>query len=433
MLKQNKHCKMEKKIINQVKIDQSNMRSSSSSRTLFIKGETGAEFIVNVIKINSTSKESYYNFKTKSFTTAFISENNLSVKMSGVSFQRNILFPTDATGDVYKIVVLAKQQTTQFSNGHFVVTKKITQVGQTTVYLELDEGTEVDSSLTAKYTANPPDTTISSVGSTVNSSPVNIPISWTLTNTSSDADGFGFMLPNRPASNQFAIPDTYWFTQQVQVCDGTISSSTTVVLDSVTNLVVGMSLVALSSGSISGSPIITSIDGNTVTLSVAQSVNDGVSLYFRAYGSTLISQVFGLSINFSNIVAKGTQLTKTVRSNTTFPASDGAVTLNLNGTYGIAGASLVRISGYNINENANNNLITSVSASSSAGSVNVTFAGSADDVVSSIVPIGTTVYINGSHQEIKIEGTVTINKYPASNAKLALDLTKFITHGAATA
>ena len=88
--------------------------------------------------------------------------------------------------------------------------------------------------------------------------------------------------------------------------------------------------------------------------------------------------------------------------------------------------------GFNINENGNNNLITTVSASSTAGSFNVTFQGTADDVSSSVVPVGTVLNINGSHQVIKVEGTVVINKYPSSNQKLALDLTKFITHGAAS-
>ena len=77
-------------------------------------------------------------------------------------------------------------------------------------------------------------------------------------------------------------------------------------------------------------------------------------------------------------------------------------------------------------------MITQVSASSTAGSVNVTFAGSADDVVAKIVTVGTKLYINGSHQEIKIEGVVTIDKYPTTNLKLKLDLTKFITHGVAS-
>ena len=217
------------------------------------------------------------------------------------------------------------------------------------------------------------------------------------------------------------------------IVNGAITSSTTLVLDSVVNLIVGMTLSQTSAGSISGAPVITAISGNTITLSVAQSLGDGVALGFRAYGPTLISKVFGLNIVFNNFIAIATQLTKTVRTDTTFPASDGAVTLNLNGTYGVAGASLVRITGFNINENANNNLVTSISASSTAGSVSVTFQGAADDVVSSVVPVGTKIYVNGSHQEIKITGTVVVNKYPETNAKLKLDLTKFITHGAATA
>ena len=423
---------MDKKIIKQVRIDQSNMTSSASSRTLLVQGEVDAEFIVNVVKRNSTSKESYYNFKTKSFTTDFISANNLIVKMAGSSFQTPILFPADATGDVYSILVIAKQQTTQFANGTFVTTRNITQVGQTSVFLELDEGSEIDSAFQSKYTAHPPDTAVTSTGSTVKSGSTNVPIAWTLTNASSDTHGFGLMLPGRPTSNRFVVPDTYWFSQQVQILNGSVTSSTTLVLDSVTNLVVGMALSALGSGAVSGSPVITAISGNTVTVSVAQSISDGVSIYFRAYGPTLISKVFGLSINFSNIVAKGTQLTKTVRTDTTFPESDGAVTINLNGTYGVSGNSLVRVTGFNINENGNNNLITQVSASSTAGSVNVTFAGSADDVVAKIVTVGTKLYINGSHQEIKIEGVVTIDKYPTTNLKLKLDLTKFITHGVAS-
>ena len=242
------------------------------------------------------------------------------------------------------------------------------------------------------------------------------------------------MLPDRPASNQFVIPDTYWFTQQTQVVNGSISNKTTIVLDSVINLFVGMTLSAVSSGSIAAgdfgeSPIITAISGNTITISVQQSIADGVTIYFRAYGPTLISKVFGLSMSFNNFIAKGTQLVKTVRTNTTFPESNGDIAINVNGTYGVTGNNLVRATGFNIDENANNNLIKSVSASSTAGSLSVTFAGAGDGVVSKVVPVGTKLYINGSHQEIKIEGVVVINKYPTTNAKLKLDLTKLITHG----
>ena len=49
-----------------------------------------------------------------------------------------------------------------------------------------------------------------------------------------------------------------------------------------------------------------------------------------------------------------------------------------------------------------------------------------------IVPAGTDVEILGSHQIIRVQGTVRINKYPDQNRKIYLDLNKFITVGAAS-
>ena len=417
------------KLINLVQIDQSNMSSALQTRVLQVRGEVGARFIVNVIKINSTSKESYYNFKTKTFTNAFVAANNFNVNLSGGGISIPIIFPADATGETYSVIVIPKSGT-EFANKAGVVNKKIIQVGQTTIALSADSGKDASSTLANKYTADPPDTAVSSVGSTARGAATSVPISWTLTNAASDEHGHGFVLPS--GVNEFSIPDSYWFSQQAQISSGTTSSSTTVTLNSVTNLIVGMTLSSVTVDSLSGSPVITAINGNTVTLSVAQSIGDGRTLIFRAYGPTLIGRTFGMEVSFSNFVAKGTQLTKTVRTDTTFPASDGTVTTNLNGTYGVSGGNVARLAGFNINENGNNNLIVSVSPSSTAGSVNLTFQGSADDVVSSVVPVGTTLYINGCHQEIKIEGTVKVSKYPSANQKLALDLTKFITHGTAS-
>ena len=417
------------KLINLVQIDQSNMSSALQTRVLQVRGEVGARFIVNVIKINSTSKESYYNFKTKTFTNAFVAANNFNVNLSGGGISIPIIFPADATGETYSVIVIPKSGT-EFANKAGVVNKKIIQVGQTTIALSADSGKDASSVLGDKYTSDPPDTAVSSVGSTARGIATSVPISWTLTNAASDEHGHGFVLPS--GVNQFSIPDSYWFSQTLGISSGTTSSSTTVTLNSVNNLIVGMTLSSVSVDSLSGSPVITAINGNTVTLSVAQSIGNARTLIFRAYGPTLIGRTFGMEVSFSNFVAKGTQLTKTVRTDTTFPASDGTVTTNLNGTYGVSGGNVARLAGFNINENGNNNLIVSVSPSSTAGSVNLTFQGSTDDVASAVVPVGTTLYINGCHQEIKIEGTVKVSKYPSANQKLALDLTKFITHGTAS-
>jgi hypothetical protein len=417
------------KLINLVQIDQSNMSSSLQTRVLQVRGEVGAKFIVNVVKINSTSKESYYNFKTKAFTNVFVAANNFNVTLPGTQISIPITFPEDTTGETYSVIVIPKSGT-EFTSKVGVINKKIVQVGQTTIALSADSGKDASSALGDKYTSDPPDTAVSSVGSTARGVATPVSISWTLTNAASDEHGHGFILPS--GVNQFSIPDSYWFSQAAQTSSGTTSSSTTVTLNSVANLIIGMTLSSVTVDSLSGSPVITAINGNTVTLSVAQSIGNARTLIFRAYGPTLIGRTFGMEVSFDNFVAKGTQLTKTVRTDTTFPESNGTVTINLNGTYGVSGGNVARLTGFNINENGNNNLIASVSPSSTAGSVGVTFQGAADDVSSSIVPVGTTLYINGCHQEVKIEGTVNVSKYPSANQKLALDLTKFITHGTAS-
>ena len=419
---------MEKKI-NFINIDTRTLPQIAQNRILSITGEVGANFIINIIKINGNSKESYYNFLTKQFTESFISTNNLNVNLKTNSFSTVINFPADSTGDVYRIIVFAGEDSV-FVNGSYVNVKNITQAGESTIILEPDEGADRSN----YYTSNPPAAAVSSIGSTAKTTYTDVAIDWTLTNASSDTYGFGLMLPDRPATNLFVIPDSYWYVAQTQVVNGAVTSSTTITLDSIANLYVGMEIASFTSGSVSGTPLITEIDGNTITVSVAQTVGDGVTIEFRAYGRSLLTNAFGVNVDFINFNAKGTQLVKVIRTNTTQPVSDGAITYNLEGTYGIAGGSLVRMTGFNINENGNNNLIVSVTASASEGSVSMNYQGSTDADIreENIVPAGTDVEILGSHQIIRVQGTVRINKYPDQNRKIYLDLNKFITVGAAS-
>ena len=428
MLKKLIQYKMEKKI-NFINIDTRTLPQIAQNRILSITGEVDANFIINIIKINGNSKESYYNFLTKQFTESFISTNNLNVNLKTNSFSTVINFPADSTGDVYRIIVFAGEDSV-FVNGSYVNVKNITQAGESTIILEPDEGADRSN----YYTSNPPAAAVSSIGSTAKTTYTDVAIDWTLTNASSDTYGFGLMLPDRPATNLFVIPDSYWYVAQTQVVNGAVTSSTTITLDSIANLYVGMEIASFTSGSISGTPLITEIDGNTITVSVAQTVGDGVTIEFRAYGRSLLTNAFGVNVDFINFQAKGTQLLKVIRTNTTQPVSDGAITYNLEGTYGIAGGSLVRMTGFNINENGNNNLIVSVTASASEGSVSMNYQGNTDvDITEeNVVTAGTDVEILGSHQVIRVQGTVRINKYPDQNRKIYLDLNKFITVGAAS-
>jgi hypothetical protein len=423
---------MKKNIIRSVQINQATMSAIAQTRVLTVSGDIGSSFVLNVIKINGTGKESYLNFNTRTYSEDFTNKNNLVVTMQSRLFTRVLNFPADANGEVYSITLIAsKEKNTELLNGKGVVEKKIVQAGNTNVLLVVEEAF----GSVAAYTEDPPSDNITSTGSTVTTSVTTLNTSFTVANAASDAKGFGLMLPDRPASNQFAIPDNYWFVKQSQVTSGTTNSINTVILDSVANLIVGMTLDNVSAGTITTiKPLITAINGNTVTLSSAQSIGNDITLDFRAYGVTLIQRISGIKISFNNVIAKGVPLTKTVRSNTTLPQSDSTVSINLNGTYGIAGGQLVRISGFNVNENGNNNLIHSVTtASATAGTVSISYVGTAADVEAvQIIPIGTVLEIKGSYQVINIEGVATISKYPDSNTKIYLDLGKFITIGEAT-
>ena len=413
---------MDKKIISRVQINQSAMTSSAQTRQLTIIGEAGAEFMLNVIKINGTSKESYYNFKSKSFTNSFTSENVLHGTITQNRFFQVINFPADATGDVYSIKTIAKEQTTKFTNGNFVDSKEITQVGQTTLSVQVPDTSTIDDNLVSLPSA------VSSIGSTASSGIAKTSdVAWTFTNTSSDTKGFGLRLPTTATDDSFTIPDTYWYVQQATTLDGVHSSTATWTLASTTNIVPGMQIVYAASD-----VFVTAVSGNVITLSAPLSGSDGSSQVFRAYGPSLMKTIFDVDVEFSNFVAKGVPLEKEVRTSTTFPQSNGNVTLNLNGTYGVGGGSHVRVTGFNINETGNNNLITEVTASSTAGSVTINYTGVSDVITKAlVVPVGTKLYVQNSYQVINITGSVKVKKYPSANTKVVLDTLKIITAGTA--
>ena len=414
---------MEKKLIKRVSINRANMVAAGENRELVIFGDIGAEFNINIIKINGSSKESYYNFKTNTFTEAFVAANNSHETMASEKFSKVIVFPADANGEVYSIKTIAKEPTTKFRNGNFVDTKTITQVGQTIIAFQVPSTSTIDDNLVSLPTA------VQSTGSTALSQTVTIPIAWTFTNTSSDTKGFGLRLPGLPESNEFIIPDNLWYSQTGTVVDGTHSSVFDITVNSTDKVVAGMELSGyLESGT--NKIFVTAVSDTVITLSAAISAANDAQLTFKAYGPSLIKSIFGQEVEFSGFVARGTPLQKQVRTQTTFPTSNGNVTLPLSGTYGVGGGGHVRLEGFNVNNTGNNNLITTVSASSTAGSVVINYSGAELDSALTI-PIGTKLNVIGSHQVITVTGNVKVKKYPDQNAKVILDTVQIITAGTA--
>lgn len=416
---------MERKLIKKVLVNQANMLAAGESRQITVIGDVGSEFNINVIKINGTGKESYYNFKTNTFTNAFVAANNLHTTLSSGTFSKVIAFPADATGEVYSIKTIAKEQTTKFKNGNFVDTKNITQVGQTTIAFQVPDNIN-----SASEFASAP-SPVQSTGSTALTQTVTVPVTFTFTNASTDAKGFGLRLPGLPASNEFVIPDSFWYSQQVVIVNGAHTGVAEITVDAVGFLTAGMELDGYLEGG-ANKIYISSVSGNVITLTAAISASDDAQLTFKAYGPSLIKTIFGCEVEFSNFVARGTPLQKQVRTSTTFPQSDGNVTLALNGTYGVGGGGHVRLEGFNMNNSGNNNLVTTVTASSTAGSVVINYSGASEAITkANVVPVGTVLNVKGSYQVITVSGSVKVKKYPDVSAKVVLDTTQIITVGTA--
>ena len=433
------------KIINSVQINQKDLSTLSEVRNLKVSGDVGSVFNLNVIKVNGTNKESYYDFNSKTFTDEFTSKNNLNVSLNTLSTIIPIKFAADTNGETYKILVLASEvDNTSFSNGSRVNVKEITQVGTTTVSIEVDNGKNKVASNANKYTADPPASAVTSTGSTTSTSSVNAPVTFVLTNANNDTHGLGLRLPTdipsgtvtpagylTAAQTVFSIPDTYFYSAIVRNASGSTSSSTTLTLTSVENLAVGMQVGYYGSSVLASYPTITAISGNVVTLSSALSISDGDGVQFRAYGPQLIRTCFGYTVEFKNFIATGDNLFTTVRTTTELPASSGSVTIPVNGTRGISVGA--RFFGLNVNENSNNNVIQIVSSSEDAGSITIEdFAGNVDDIVALNVTAGSELLISGSNRVVTVTGTVVIKSYPESDFKVKLDLNKFITHGSAS-
>ena len=212
--------------------------------------------------------------------------------------------------------------------------------------------------------------------------------------------------------------------------NGTHDAVTDITFDTVVNVVAGMLVHNLFGNSGTEQVYVTSVSSTVIVLSHAVSLANDTQLIFKAYGPSLIKSIFGQEVEFSGFVARGTPIQKQVRTATTFPESNGNVTLNLNGTYGVGGGGHVRLEGFNMNSSGNNNLIKTVSASSTAGSVVINYTGGGDDVSKvNIVPVGTKLNVKGSYQDITVTGNVKIKKYPETNAKVVLDTEQIITAG----
>ena len=403
--------------VNSFEMDLSDLGAGAATRSFTIRADKGATFSINVVQKSSSSSvlDKFYNWKTNSFTSDFTTSHTLNVKMIGKVFNNSISFPAGNTGDYHITVFSLENSNTIFSPstgaaGKNILAKKLTQV--TTSNLILSPATA-----NGDYYKTFPTTTITS--SITNTEVREIEFSWEIENADSDTYGFGLRdLTESYTGTLTKVPINEWYFETTAVTTDTSSSTTKLYFADVTNLTPGMILV--SGTGLSGTPEIVGVSevGNSIKLSTNQTIGSGVTITFRAYGSNAISNIESLdtSLSMGTSTLTPITLTKTVRTNPTNS------TVDLNGTYGIAGGNHVTVTGLNVN-NLTTNTVATVSASSTAGSMAMTLDQTG-------VTTGTTLTFTGSSKKIKINGTIKVTKQPKVNTTIYLNLDNILAVGA---
>lgn len=392
---------MSKKYIDSISISQADVPSVGSRRFFKVSGEKGACFILQVVSDDGK----FYNFKTNTFTSVFINENNLKVEMLSDSYKGSVFFPGGSNVN-YDVLLLADPATNTFIKNRSSISKRITSVVDTTITFNT-----ITSNSSSYGTISP--STIVSTGSPSKSYSVNTNTNFTLPNAATDENGFGLTLSGVPKESD-------WVFRKSTNLDGAVTNSLTLKLNDTSDLILGTFLTSVSAGTINGSPYITNVDHSTktVTLSVAQTLADDVLIDFDARGFAAINDAVGVTLEFvSGTASVSGVVTKTVRNDVA-----GSATIDLNGTYGISGGDYVSVFGQGYQNDPQSNVVTVTTPSSTAGTILV-------QQVQDDIRKGTVLTFDGSANEISFSGIVTVKKYPDTNRTISLLLDNFITPG----
>ena len=431
------------KLITGFQIDTSDLSALEQARSFKITGDEGAAFSMQV----KTSAGKYYNWATKLFVANSALVDNtrlkLSKKIQGGRYSNSINFPADADGETYTGMLFAEPhyeteidsnvigdyfngtETVARQFNKFLYQTDIRQVANVTVTFQPIAAT------TAQYTSASLSQTATSTQSPLVTTQQEVDINFPVENDSEDAVGFGF------TQDKTNVEDGDFYVQTTQTVDEPERDGSTshfnYVMDSISNLSVGMQVVGTSSGSISGVPILTKVGVYSGSISDPQkrgkpyikmdqgeSFADGVTLTFKGYGSDVFQNVNGLEVEFKDLKIVATPVTTLVRG--TVSSSN---TVTVSGTYGIGvGENGTYIEGFGVKNNLADNKITAVSISDGSGSLEMTSAQTLTDK--------TKLTIIGCALKYTITGKALIKKFPTANTTVYLDLDKLLSVGTAS-
>jgi len=398
--------------INAFTIDISDIPTAQTLRSFSVIGATGSQFVIQAIQ-DGTIK--YYDFTTKLFEDGHNNmDNNLIVTLGSGVYYNNIVFPS---GGGNYIITLVTSAGTELKSGGNIIVKKITKQSS-------------DSTITFKaFTANTDDyatfPTTTTTGALADSAELSF--DWDITNASTDGNGFGLIPTGEKWRNLNDLTDLWFFTT-TETVDGAVSPTDAneglvVTVDDLTDIGVGSYISAVTKSSLNGLPVVMAINTDTkqITLNKVQTFADGITLTFKAYGTTNIKNAIASNMTFAfdksdGEVLKTNRLTKTIRT------GSSGTTINLNGTYGVGhNADLAFISGVGIKRAS----VQTVTASSGAGSIAV-------DVSQGTLTVGTNIYFDNIFQVFNVTGSIKVTSYPTADKTIYLDIDKFLTPATAS-
>lgn len=409
-----------------------NISSKISNVTVNVSGDDGAVFSLQ-IKDNS-SPNKFYNFLTNTFTNTFTSENSLNnISISG-TFNKTIVLPANSIGGIYDFLLFSYPEfeteiSNSISSNSYFASISVNQGKQVGVRFSTSSD-QLDAQFVGVGSFNDNDGVAMKVDDSAGStSSRTMPISKTLSDTGdSFALGYKYTLPsavnnNNSLADSLQPKDKDFFTAVTGQANGGGTNSTSMILNSVDGLVVGMSLVDIAeSGDEEQSgalgvltyPTITDIDidAKTITLSAAPSWGDNKTVVFRAYGSDLISQSTGGSFSFDLTVTPVTS-TNSKTNNFGQVVVNGDVSGISIAVEDVSGVSVgSKIIGSNVTTSSNANLITAVHGSGTP--ITVTGAQTIKD--------NTVLRIHGSSAYALIEGTMTVSVFPTDSVDVFYDI-----------
>ena len=405
---------MEVKRIRRFFMNFNDVPEAGATRNYSIFGDKGAKFIL--IIADSTGK--YYDFTTRSFSLGHTPSKILKGTIASEKYNGFISFP-EVAGANYDIILIADpSDNTEVNKG--VINKRLVQLGNVTVTFQL-----ASSSKSSSYETLP-----SGVQSTNNPSIVGsiaVPVSFDFENKNNDTNGFGLTTIFNTALTNLTLNDKAVYFEKQHTVNGAVSSSNTIVLDSVDDIIADMVIVA--GTGLSGTPVVrtVNVETKTITISSNQSFSDGITLTFYARGLSKVNEVLNCNIQPSLRFHVITVPTSTVRG-----AVSNSTTITLNGTYGIPGGDIAVYSGSGVNNSSTNTVTRIVTASETEGSMLVTlaqtFKGGEILTFSHKDQTSLDLFL---FDTARIDGSFVIAKYPNQNRTIKIDLDIIITPGEA--